>query len=162
MNWTFTFHRMIRHKRSHTQKKRFVRYVNNIWTIFSLSHYERSRSPNKQKDDIVRVYNVYKDIKILKQQNRYLWVIIVCGYFSVIRSFTWLNYPSESNSYNKTSLSVSFGCWHLSGIPLSPLHFTVYTIAWQRKFEPQWVFNTILCILSGWKVKYEPCSLRVY
>ena len=27
------------------------------------------------------------------------------------------------------------------------LHFTVYTIAWQmRKFEPQWVLNTNLCI----------------
>ena len=64
----------------------------------------------------------------LKQQNRYLWVIIVWGYFSVIRSFTWLNCPSESNSYHKISLSVSFGCWHLSGIPLFPLHFTVYTI----------------------------------
>ena len=71
-------------------------------------------------------------------------------------------YSSESNSYHKTSLSVSFGCWHLSGIPLSPLHFTVYTIAWQRKFEPQWVLNTDLCILNGWKVKYQPFSLRVY
>ena len=63
---------------------------------------------------------------VLKQQNRYLWVIIVRGYFSVIRSFTWLNYPSESISYHKTSLSVRFDCWHLSGIPLFPLHFTVY------------------------------------
>ena len=98
----------------------------------------------------------------LKQQNRYLWVIIVCGYFSVIRSFTWPNYPSDSYSYHKTSLSVSFGCWHLSGILLSPLHFTVYTVAWQRQFESQWVFNTNLCILSGWKVKYQPFSLRVY
>ena len=85
----------------------------------------------------------------LKQQNRYLSVIIVCGYFSFIRSFTWLNFLSKSNSNHKTSLSMSFGCWHLSGIPLCPLHFTVYTIAWQRKFEPQWVFNINLCILSG-------------
>ena len=87
--------------------------------------------------------------RCLKQQNRYLSVIIVCGYFSFIRSFTCLNFPSKSNSYHNTSLSMSFGCWHLSGIPLCPLHFTVYTIAWQRKFEPQWVFNTNLCILSG-------------
>ena len=79
----------------------------------------------------------------LKQQNRYLSVIIVCGYFSFIRSFTWLNYPSESNSYHKTSLSVSFGCWHLSGIPLCPLHFTVCTIAWQRKFEPHEYLTSI-------------------
>ena len=100
--------------------------------------------------------------RLLKQQNRYLWVILVCGYFSVIRSFTWLNHPSESNSYHKTSLSVRFGCWYLSGIPLFPLHFSVYTIAWQRKFEPQWVLNTNLCILSSWKVKYQPLSLRVY
>ena len=47
----------------------------------------------------------------LKQQNRYLSVIIVCEYFSFIRSFTWLNFPSQSNSYHKTSLSKSFGCW---------------------------------------------------
>ena len=98
----------------------------------------------------------------LKQENRYLWVIIVCRYFSVIRSFTRLNYPSESNSYHKTSLSVSFGCWHLSGTSLFPLHFTVYTIAWQRKFEPLWVLNTYSCILSVWKVKHQPLSLRMY
>ena len=85
----------------------------------------------------------------LKQQNRYLSVIIVCGYFSFIRSFTCLNFPSKSNSYHNTSLSTSFGCWHLSGTPLCPLHFTVYTIAWQRKFEPKWIFNINLCILSG-------------
>ena len=85
----------------------------------------------------------------LKQQNRYLFVIMVCGYFSSIRSFIRLNLPSKSNSYHNTGLSMSFGCWHLSGIPLCPLHFTVYTIAWQRKFEPQWVFNINLCILSG-------------
>ena len=108
-----------------------------------------------------KTFHWYHDVT-LKQQNRYLWVIIVCGYFSVIRSFTWPNYPSESNSYHKTSLSVSFGCRNLSGIPLSPLHFTVYTIAWQRKFEPQWVLNTILCIFSGRKVKYQPFSLCVY
>ena len=53
-------------------------------------------------------------------------VIIVCEYFSFIRSFTWLNFSSQSNSYHKTSLSMSFGCLHLSGIPLSPLHFAVY------------------------------------
>ena len=58
----------------------------------------------------------------LKQQNRYLWVIIECGYFTVIRSFIWLNYPSESNSYHKTSLSVSFGCWHLE------FHFFRYVL----------------------------------
>ena len=85
----------------------------------------------------------------LKQQNRYLSVIIVCGYFSFIRSFTCLNFPSKSNSYHNTSLSMSFGCWHLSGIPLCPLHCTVYTIAWQRKFEPKWIFNINFCILSG-------------
>ena len=62
----------------------------------------------------------------LKQQNRYLSVIIVCGYFSFIRRFTCLNFPSKSHSYHNTSLSMSFGCWHLSGIPLCPLHFTVY------------------------------------
>ena len=88
-------------------------------------------------------------INNLKQQNRYLSIIIVYGYFSFIRSFTWLNFLSKSNSYHKTSLFMSFGCWHLSGIPLCPLHFTVYTIAWQRKFEPQWVFNINLCFLSG-------------
>ena len=36
---------------------------------------------------------------------------------------------SKSNLYHNTSLSMSFGCWHLSGISLCPLHFTVYTIA---------------------------------
>ena len=87
--------------------------------------------------------------RCLKQHNRYLSVIIVCGYFSLIRSLTWLNFLSKSNSYHKTSLSMSFDCWHLSGIPLCPLHFTVYTIARQRKFEPQWVFNINLCIVSG-------------
>ena len=86
---------------------------------------------------------------LLKQQNRYLSVIIVCWYFSFIRSFICLNFPSKSNSYHNTNLSISFGCWHLSGIPLCPLHFTVYTIAWQRKFELQWVFYIDLCILSG-------------
>ena len=25
-------------------------------------------------------------------------------------------------------LKMSFGCWHMSGIPLFPLHFTVYTM----------------------------------
>ena len=92
--------------------------------------------------DFFRVYNIC----ILKQQNPYLSVIIVCGYFSLIRSLTWLNDPSKSNSYHKTSLSMSFSCWHFHGIPLCPLHFTVYTIAWQRKFEPQWVFNINLCV----------------
>ena len=37
-----------------------------------------------------------------------------------------------------------------------------YTIAWQRKFAPQWVLQTNLCILSGWKVKYQPLSFRMY
>ena len=98
---------------------------------------------------VVTRLSAQKATVCLKQQNRYLSVIIVCGYFSFIRSFTCLNVPSKSNSYHNTSLSMSFGCWHLSGIPLCPLHFTVYTIAWQRKFEPQWVFNINLCILSG-------------
>ena len=98
--------------------------------------------------DLIEQYGVTLS-RMLKQQNRYLSVIIVSGYFSFIRSFTCPNFPSKSNSYHNTSLSMSFGCWHLSGIPLCPLHLTVYTIAWQRKFEPQWVFNINLCILSG-------------
>ena len=32
---------------------------------------------------------------------------LVCQYFSFTRSFTWLNFPPESNSYHKTSLSLS-------------------------------------------------------
>ena len=44
----------------------------------------------------------------LKQQNCYLFVIIVSEYFSFIRSFTWLNFPSQSNSYHKTSLFMIF------------------------------------------------------
>ena len=99
--------------------------------------------------DVYTIYEISKIVYVLKQQNRYLSVIIVCGYFSLTRSLTWLNFLSKSNSYHKTSLSMSFGCWHLSGIPLCPLYFTVYTIAWQRKFERQWVFNINLCIVSG-------------
>ena len=69
----------------------------------------------------------YTRIRNLKQQNRCLSVITVCRYFSIllVRSFTCLYFPSKSNSYHNTSLSMSFGCWHLSGIPLCPLHFTV-------------------------------------
>ena len=100
----------------------------------------------------------------LKQQNQYLSVIIVCGYLSFIRSFTWLNLAWESNSYHKTSLSMTFGSWHLSGVPLFSLHFVVYTIAWQRKFETKWVLNTHLQILSGLKCQipatFITCILR--
>ena len=86
--------------------------------------------PDNFETELGRMRNVA--MPLLKQQNWYLSVIIVCGYFSLIRSFTWLNFPWESNSYHKTSLSMTFGCWHLPGIPLFPLHFVVYTIAWQR------------------------------
>ena len=84
---------------------------------------------NVKREQITGLY-------ILKQQNRHHSVIIshVCEYFSFIRSFTWLNFQSESNSYHKTSLSMSFGCWYLSRIRLFPLNFAVYEIAWQRKF----------------------------
>ena len=76
--------------------------------------------------------------------NHCMWI-----HFSFVRYFKWLNYPPESNSYHKTSLSMIFGCWHLSGILLCPLHFVVYTIAWQRNFATKWVLNTKLYIFSG-------------
>ena len=44
-------------------------------------------------------------------RNYCMWIFLFMG------SFTWLNFSSESNSYHKTSLSMSFGCWHFSGIP---------------------------------------------
>ena len=114
-------------KKLNRRKKGPIYYINHIYS-FTILHLECDS---------------------LKQQNLYLCVIIVCGYFSFIRSFTWINLPSESNSYHKTSLSMSFGCWHLFGKPPFPLHFTVNTIVWQRKFEPKWVLHTNLCILSG-------------
>ena len=99
------------------------------------------------------------------QQNRYLSVILVCGYFSFIRSFTWLNFPRESKSYHKTSLSMIYGCCQLSGIQLFPLHFAVSTIAWQRKFATRWVYTIsvvkgeipatlIMCILRNSHIIY--------
>ena len=55
---------------------------------------------------------------LASEESIILNIVIVCEDFSFIRSFTWLNFPSQSNSYHTTSLSMSFGCWHLFGIPL--------------------------------------------
>ena len=103
---------------------KFVWHRNQVRLNFAVNENHPAASETNQRILIIH----------LKQQNRYLSVIIVCGYFSFIRSFTWLNFSWESNSYHKTSLSMIFDCWHLSWIPLFPLHFVVYTIAWQRKF----------------------------
>ena len=61
-------------------------------------------------DALMHIKNPYVTYSCLRQQNRYLSIIIVCEYFSFIWSFTWLNFSSESNSYHKRSLSMSFGC----------------------------------------------------
>ena len=44
---------------------------------------------------------------MLKQQNRYLSVIFVCGYFSFIGSFTWLNFPPELEIKDTTESNTS-------------------------------------------------------
>ena len=64
-------------------------------------------------------------------------------------------------SCHKTSLSVSFGWWHLSGIPLFLLHFTVNTIAWQRKFEQQWVLMKFMSANANKLVYQSNTSLSV-
>ena len=68
----------------------------------------------------------YSFFVILKQQNRYLSIIIVCGYFSFIRSFSWLNFPSKSNLYHKTSLSMSF--WLLAFVRNTTLSVAFYSL----------------------------------
>ena len=90
-----------------------------FWHLFALSYSISSKNEQTKQ-----------------QRNLYLFVILICEYFSIIKRITWLNFPSESNSYYKTSVPMRFGCWHLSGKLLFPLLFAAYTIAWQRKLEP--------------------------
>ena len=125
------------------------------WKLFELSHYNKVWRERQLYSSCIfngedLQGNILKSVFILdyltnispglKQQNHYLCVIIVCGYFSFIKSFAWLNFPSESNSYHKTSLSMSFGYWYLSGIPLFAVTF--YSL-YKRVTEEIWTAISI-------------------
>ena len=99
--------------------------------------------------------------KVLKQQNRYLSVNIVHEYFLF---YTKLHMTKLSNRVTLIPLDEHFyEFWLLVFIwnKLFLMHFTFYIMTWQRTFAWQWVLNSNLYILNGWKVKYHPLLLHV-